>query len=453
MSTVGVHENYKDKYVCVLGMGYVGLTLAAIMADAGFKVLGVEIRDDVLSKLRRGKSHFHEPGLPELIQRLVKKRSIKFVKHIPREHKASVYIITVGTPLNPSGQVRLDMVENVGREVASHLKANDMVILRSTVKVGTTRNVIFPILKKRGLPFDLAFCPERTLEGQALGELRQLPQIVGGVTDRSTVRASQLFQFLTPTVVRVSDLETAETIKLIDNASRDVSFAYANEVAAICDKVGISASEVLRAGKLGYSRTNLPMPGLVGGPCLEKDPYILAEALEDGGYTPILTVSARKINERQPKDVAAYLHSLALKLKGFSRKPTIAFLGIAFKGRPATDDLRGTMTRHVFTALKKFFPNAVYKGYDAVVPRTEIKKFGLIPCGSLTQTFKKADLVLITNNHPCFSSMPVERLADSMNRPGLVYDFWNSFSASSLRMPAGTGYIALGSHGKALLPK
>jgi nucleotide sugar dehydrogenase len=157
MNSMDIHENYRDKYVCVLGLGYVGLTLAAVMADAGFKVLGVEIRDDVLAKLRSGKAHFHEPGLDELIQRLVRKRSITFAKHIPRDSRSSVYIITVGTPLNAAGHVRLDMVEGVGREVASHLKTGDMVVLRSTVKVGTTRNTIFPILKKTGVLFDLAF--------------------------------------------------------------------------------------------------------------------------------------------------------------------------------------------------------------------------------------------------------------------------------------------------------
>jgi UDP-N-acetyl-D-mannosaminuronate dehydrogenase len=211
--------------------------------------------------------------------------------------------------------------------------------------------------------------------------------------------------------------------------------------------------EVIRAGKLGYTRTNLPMPGLVGGPCLEKDPYILSEALEDLGYTPVITMSARQLNERQPRDVAAHLHSLALKLKGFPKKPVITFLGIAFKGRPATDDLRGTMTRHVFAALKKFFPSATYRGYDAVVPRAEIQKFGLLPCARLEQAFRGSDLVLITNNHPVFSNMPLSRLSEKMNRPGVVYDFWNCFSPSSIHMPQGTCYLALGSHGKAVLPR
>ena len=143
--------------------------------------------------------------------------------------------------------------------------------MRSTVKIGTTRNLVHPVLEASGKRFDLAFCPERTVEGQALEELRWLPQIVGGETLDVTVRAGQLFQFLTPTVVRVSSVETAEMVKLVDNSQRDVHFAYSNEVARVCDVIGISAAEVIQAGKRGYPRTNLPMPGPVGGPCLEKD--------------------------------------------------------------------------------------------------------------------------------------------------------------------------------------
>src|SRR4051812_4147538 len=266
-----VTDTFKDRSVCVLGLGYVGLTLGVAMADVGFDVYGVEIRDMVLDKLAEGEPHFYEPGLQQKLGRAMKAGRFKFGKHIPQEFRGSVFIITVGTPLGKDGKTRVEIVEGVSREVASHLKDGDLVIMRSTVKLGVTRQLVAPILDSAGVKYDLAFCPERTLEGHALVELRQLPQIVGGFSDSATVRASQIFQFLTPTVVRVSDLETAEMIKLIDNAQRDVAFAYANEVAQSCDAIGISAAEVIRAGKLSYPRTNLPMPGPVGGPCLEKD--------------------------------------------------------------------------------------------------------------------------------------------------------------------------------------
>ena len=243
-----VPQDYSDRQVAILGCGYVGLTLAAVMADVGFNVLGVEIRDDVLAKLSRGEPHFHEPGLAALLERLVRQKRIRFVKQLPQPCEARVFIITVGTPLDARGRARLDMVEHVAQEVAACLKPGDMVVMRSTLKLGTTRRIVKPLLDGRGVTYDMAFCPERTLEGQALAELRYLPQIVGGDSLQASVRASQLFQLLTPTTVRVSSLDTAEMIKLVDNSQRDVFFAFSNEIARLCDAMPISAAEVIRAG-------------------------------------------------------------------------------------------------------------------------------------------------------------------------------------------------------------
>ena len=446
-----VTDNFKDRSVCVLGLGYVGLTLGVAMADAGFHVFGVEIRDQVLDKLSDCEPHFHEPGLREKLRRVIRSGHFRFGKHIPEGIDSTVFIITVGTPLGSNGRTRVEIVEGVSREVASRLKSGDLVIMRSTVKLGTTRRIVAPLLDGAGVDYDLAFCPERTLEGHALVELRQLPQLVGGFTYSATVRASQIFQFLTPTVVRVSDLETAEMIKLIDNAQRDVAFAYANEVALSCDAVGISAAEVIRAGKLGYPRTNLPMPGPVGGPCLEKDSHILAEGLRELGVEPAITLTSRRLNEQQPEMVAKHLATTMAKA-GAPPSPVIALLGIAFKGQPATDDLRGTMARPILTALRAHFPQAHYRGYDAVVSGEDIRDFGVTPCGSVAEALRGAHLGLILNNHPTFGAMPIDDLAAGMARPGLIYDFWNFFSAPDLHFPDGVGYMALGSHGRGILP-
>jgi UDP-N-acetyl-D-mannosaminuronic acid dehydrogenase len=444
---------HKDQQVCVLGLGYVGLTLAVAMADVGFQVLGVEIRDEVCDALANGQAHFHEPGLEERLQRVIRTGHFKFAKQIPAGWDGTVYIITVGTPLTADGKSRMDMVENVGREVAAHLNEGDLVIMRSTVKLGTTRKVITPLLEATGKQFDLAFCPERTLEGKALTELRQLPQIVGGISDAAAVRASQLFQFLTPTVVRVSDVETAEMIKLIDNTQRDVAFAFANEVARACDAIGVSAAEVIQAGKLGYPRTNLPMPGPVGGPCLEKDPHILAERLRELNIEPEIAIAARRINERQPAEIVSYLKKTVAGLSGFPPKPVITLAGLAFKGQPATDDLRGTMAKPVLEEIRAAFPGAMLRGYDAVVAEGGIRNFGLEPVSTLEQAFKGASLVLILNNHPVFSAMPIEGLAKLMTETGIIYDFWNCFKTADLHLPEGVAYVALGSHGKTKFAK
>jgi nucleotide sugar dehydrogenase len=441
-------DSFVDNQVCVLGMGYVGLTLAVAMADVGFKVLGVELRDEILAQLEKAEAHFHEPGLQQRLGRVIQSGHLKFAKHIKFGWPGSVFIITVGTPLDAQGRSRMDMVENVGREVASHMREDALIIMRSTVKLGTTRKIITPLLTASGKKFDLAFCPERTLEGKALIELRQLPQIVGGMSGKAAVRASQLFQFITPTVVRVSSVETAEMIKLIDNAQRDVAFAYANEVARACDAIGVSAAEVIQAGKLGYPRTNLPMPGPVGGPCLEKDSHIFAEGLRELGVEPEITMAARRTNENQPTEIVSHVSRFTSSLPGFAANPTITLLGIAFKGQPATDDLRGTMAKPVLECLREAFHKAKFRGYDAVVNSSEIRNFSLEPMHDLKQAFKDSSLILILNNHPQFSAMDIDDLALGMIKPGLIYDFWNCFKASDLHLPNGITYMALGSHGK-----
>jgi len=445
-------DAFTDRYVCILGLGYVGLTLAVSMADIGFKVLGVEIRDDVLALLNNGQAHFHEPGLQERLRRVIHSGNLICVKTIPDNISCTVFIITVGTPLNSSGKSRLDMVENVAAEVSARMRDSSLIVMRSTVKIGTTRRIVYPLLARTGKKFDLAFCPERTLEGKALVELRQLPQIVGGISTQASVRASQLFQFVTPTVVRVSSLETAEVIKLIDNAQRDVAFAYANEVAGICDTVGVSTAEVIQAGKLGYPRTNLPMPGPVGGPCLEKDSHILAEGTRELGYEPEITMAARRINEGQPANIVSYLSRLTSVTKDFPTKPVITLMGIAFKGQPPTDDLRGTMAKPILRNLQAAFPNASYRCFDPVVSHEDIKAFGLSPVLTLNHAFTDANLVLILNNHPIFSQMPLADLAAFMSKPAFIYDLWNCFNASDLHMPFGITYIALGSHSTSNLP-
>lgn len=445
--TNAVPGGFPDRVVCIMGLGYVGLTLATVMVEVGFEVWGIEVRADLVRQMKDGQAHFSEPGITERLSRAVRNGRLKLFQTIPENCPATVWIITVGTPMGGDGRARLDMIESVSREVGANVKDDDLVIMRSTVKIGTTREMVRPILAASGKRFGLAFCPERTVEGQALEELRWLPQIVGGETLDVAVRAGQLFQFLTPTVIRVSSIETAEMVKLVDNSQRDVHFAYSNEVARVCDAIGISAAEVIQAGKRGYPRTNLPMPGPVGGPCLEKDSYILAESVERYGIRPEMTLAARVINERQPAEIVAALLAQAGRMGGLPARPVIAMLGIAFKGRPATDDLRGTTARPLLATLREAFPDAVFRGFDAVVPAAAQRAFGLEPAPSLTDAMAGAHLAIIHNNHPVFASMPLEALADGMARPGIVYDLWNNFSQGSVLMPEGRVYLCLGSHG------
>lgn len=433
----------RDGNICIIGLGFVGVTLATVMANLGFQVVGIERREEIIAELSLGNPHFFEPGLSMQLKRCIESRSLRIYKTIPKDCKSSVYIIAVGTPLNSKGQIDLESIQTICHEIALHLKDGDLVIVRSTVKLGTTRSVIDPIFKKTGKQYEIAYCPERTVEGQALEELRSNPQIIGA--DPSTaVRASQIFQWMTPTILRVSNWETAEMMKLVDNARRDVHFAFANEVARMCDVANLSAEEVLHLGRFGYVRGDIPAPGLVGGPCLSKDPHILVQSMEEFGMIPKMTATARQIHEEQPKQVAAFLRQITKKR--LPQKMIISLLGIAFKGKPITDDVRGTPAKAIFQALKEEFPHAEYRGYDPVVQTETIKAIGLQPKSHLESAVKGAHLVLILNNHPQFSALSLETLGLELARPAVIYDFWGHYHSHQLTLPEGVQYLSLGNH-------
>lgn len=438
--------SFPDGDVCIIGLGYVGLTLGVAMADTGFRVHGVEVRDEVLEALADGRPHFWEPRLEEKLQRVIERGQFTFSRTLDGGTQARVFVITVGTPLGPDGRVRVDMIERATREVAGVLTDQALVVLRSTVKLGTTRNVVKPILDAAGRDYQLAYCPERTLEGRALIELHQLPQVIGADDAETRWRCTQLFSLMTPTTVAVQSLEAAELVKLVDNTYRDLTFGFANEIAKLCARAGVSAREVIRAGKLGYPRTNVPLPGPVGGPCLEKDPHILVESARQWGVELPITLAGRLTNEAQPADVAAIAAAKVSALPGFAERPVVSLVGLAFKGVPPTDDLRGTMAVPIHRALQERFPGAVFRGFDAVVGASAIEEhFGFEAVPSLEAAFDGADLVLLLNNHPALQQMDLANLAARMNRPALVYDLWNMHDDAAEAMPEGVTALALGS--------
>lgn len=439
-------SSFRDGNVCVLGLGYVGLTLAVAMADSGFQVHGLEVRDDVLDGLTNDRPHFWEPQLTEKLKRVRQAGRFTFSKALAPEVKASVYIITVGTPLGADGKAQLQSVSDATRQICDHCEDGALIILRSTVKLGTARNVVSPILDATGREYEIAVCPERTLEGKALIELHELPQIIGSDSPDTRARCAQLFGILTPTAVRLHALESAELVKLVDNTYRDVTFGFANEIAKLCAGIGISAQEVIRAGRLGYPRTNVAWPGPVGGPCLEKDPHILFESAASVGVEMAITRAARLTNEEQPGEVAQRLRIAADATGAFPATPQVRLLGLAFKGVPATDDLRGTMAKPMIDGLDRAFPGAVIGGYDAVAEHGAIEDyFGFAPKRSLEDAFKGADLVVIANNHPSLQAIDLGAYAEHMNRPGLIFDYWNMHDAARGRLPDGIRYMGLGS--------
>lgn len=423
--------------VGVVGLGYVGITLAASLADVGYRVHGVETRESALAVLRTGQPHIFEPGLDEIFARNFGSR-LTVDRQLPT-HPLDAYLICVGTPMTPEG-VDMRHAIDAANAVANHMHSDSLVILRSTVPVGFTRSQVLPILRRATPEPRIAFCPERTIQGQALTELRTLPQIVGGIDERSTQLAASFFALLAKDVVRVTSLETAEIVKLVCNSHTDLIYGYGNEVARMAEAMGLDGWEIIRAANLDYPRPDLSRPGYVGGPCLTKDPYILAHSSERAGYRPELVMSARHLNETMPIAEAERMLRL-VKACGPLQQADVLLCGIAYKGRPQTDDLRGSPA---LTIIERLAPHVrELRGFDAVLRPEALSKLGLRPC-TLDEGFRGARAAIFVNDHPAHEVADLAALALTMQRPALIFDSWLRFSATRTSLPDDVTYAALG---------
>ena len=426
--------------ICVVGTGHIGLPLAAVLAEAGFEVTGYDTNDDFVSRVNTtGAAGFLEEGLDELLAKHLHK-SLTLTSTPPVGQ--DIYIITVGTPLEAGTQrPNLDRIRVAIQRLAAGFGVDPLIILRSTVSIGTTRNVVLPELRRHAERFGLAFCPERTIEGKAIPEMRSLPQVVGGLDDESTARAEALFRLVTPAIVRVSSLEAAEMIKLINNTYRDMTFAFANEIALIAERMGLSAAEMIHAANVDYPRSNVARPGFVGGPCLEKDALILIDSLKKIDFKPKVIEEARKINHALPDHVAM---RVIQELRGLRRAPArarVLITGFAFKGRPATEDVRGSAAIPVMRRLQS--SRIEVWGHDFATPEKVIADLGAHAC-TLEEGFEGADAVIIMNNHSGYLSAGIPALARRLRAPALLFDSWSLFTPEQFRDVAGLHYGTIG---------
>lgn len=410
--------------ICVIGMGYVGLTLSVTLAEKGFVVHGIEADDKTFKSLNDGIPHFHEKGIDILLKKHLNSR-IFIHKEIPNK-KMDVFIICVGTPLDKTTKKPvMKYIMHAATEVKNKLSDGSLVVLRSTVPVGATRSIVKPVLDQSGKKYGLAFCPERTIEGKALVELRQLPQIIGGLDEESIDKSLDLFRKITTTTVEVSSIEAAEMIKLIDNSFRDLNFAYANEIALICENLKLDALEVIKAAGTAYPRTNVPVPGFVGGSCLEKDPYILFEVAKNNGYVPHLIKNARVVNEIIPPHVAQKIAN-HLKANGKDFKSAKIFIsGFAFKGQPDNDDMRGSLTLDLLHDLRNLGFSNIY-GHDFLVSKSDLNALNVKVC-SIEEGFSNADAVVVATNHTGYYNLNSANLASTMNKSSIIIDVWRVF--------------------------
>ncbi len=411
--------------ICVVGLGYVGLTLAVYLARQGLQVHGVEISNEILQSLKRKKAHFYEDHFDIHLEKAIDNGLFTYGDQYTESPEKTVYIITVGTPLGTDGLVHLTSLQTVIDNIAKELKDDDIIVLRSTVKLGTTQGMIKEALGKTGKTYYLGFCPERTLEGSAFKELSSLPQIISGINDDSLKEIEMFFKSIFRETVAMKSVEEAEMVKLLNNSERDLMFAVGNEVALMCEEKGLDAYRIIQAANYQYPRSNLKKPGPVGGPCLEKDPYILTEGFKKASYQPSLFTAGRKVNESIIR--GGLKRFLERKEVQGSIVPTkVAVLGFAFKGIPSTGDVRGSLVCDVVNTIKNYFPYAKIIGHDYLATSYDMRRAGALEgLNDLKSVLKDADMVILQNNHPFYKREDWANLQQLMGKGAWIYDFWN----------------------------
>ena len=439
-------DNPKEigKNVLVIGLGYVGLTFAIHCCDKGYNVYGIEVNQDILDSLALNKAHFLEPGIDDLIVKY-KEKSFFFLDTVPENIEFDYVIISVGTPYNKTNAyVDLRSMEAALSSTANVITDKTLVVLRSTVSVTTSRSFVYEKLKTFGVTSPkIAFCPERTAEGRALEELRNLPQIVGGFDSKSRELGLRLFGENTHTVIDIGSLEAAEMCKLMDNAYRDTRFAFANQMAELSEKYGLNINHLINKINLSYERNTIPYPSPgVGGACLSKDPYILISNFEDNKLESPLIKASRRVNEKAPEDMFNKT-DIFLKSVGKNIKNTKIFIvGIAFKGNPETSDTRESTTLWFIEYLISKGVKNLW-GYDPIIDNSELNNLGLKAC-SLEEGFKNSDAVFFLNNHRSFYTLDIEPLLSLMNDSSYFFDGWNIFNISDVVSHPGITYSGIG---------
>lgn len=420
----------------IVGMGYVGLTLTAALAKAGHTVHGVDVQQSVIDSLNKGRPHIYEPGLEEVFQELIGTR-IFIGNELPRDGLDAV-LISVSTPVDETTlEPNLANLAAAARDIARWCDPGTLVVVRSTVPIGTTRSVVLPALLEQWPSARLAMAPERTIQGQALRELVELPQVVGGLDEESLQACAEVFAGLADEIVAVSSLEAAEMVKLANNCHTDLIYAYGNELALIAEGHGLDPLEVIRATNVNYPRPDLAKPGYVGGGCLSKDPYIMVNSCLD--QEPFLIPAARRLNEYMPRHVAAKVIEMLEEMRGTATGARLAVLGWAYKGVPATDDMRGTPIAAMMPAFAEAAITVL--GHDPVVTDEVIRAHGGDPV-NLDKALGDSDAVLIINDHPDYREIQVDT-AWSTTPPLFVYDSWRVLDEGSVTA-MGVRYASLG---------
>ena len=402
--------------VGVIGLGYIGLPTALLLANARHRVIGIDVDYSKVEKLKRGELPFKENGLDDLFYKARENFKVTTDYNVLREVDA--IIVCVPTPMKDKKMMG-DYIFNAMEMVGKHLKKEHLIVLESTVTPGTTAGRVKEILErdsglKAGKDFYLAFCPERAIPGNTIYEMVHNDRIIGGVNEESARRAKEMYSSFVKGEIYLTSTTIAEMVKVVENTYRDVNIALANELAKIAEKIGANVYEVIELANK-HPRVNLHQPGIgVGGHCLPLDPWFLVEVYPEAELIPL----ARKINDEMVNRVVSVIEKLNIH--------RVTIFGEAYK--PDVDDARESPAHALKNMLEK--KNVKVKIYDPIV-HPEI---------SLDDSIKDAQAIVIATAHGIFRNIDWNNVRESLEEPKLIVDGRHFFSEP----PSGALFYGIG---------
>ncbi len=390
----------QNKKICVIGLGYIGLPTAALLANRGYDVHGVDVVKSTVDTINEGKIHIVEPELDTFVKSAVNSGKLKASL---KPDFADVFIIAVPTPFHDGFVPNVDYVVSATKSIAPYIQEGNIVILESTSPVGTTE-LVEKTLKEENIDTSkiyIAHCPERVLPGKIMKELVENDRIVGGLTQEATAKTVEFYNTFVSGEVLSTDARTAEMAKLTENSFRDTNIAFANELSMLCDKFDINVWELISLANR-HPRVNILQPGAgVGGHCIAVDPWFIVHA---GGETAKMIRTAREVNTYKTEWVIEKIKNAALKFEAQNgRKAKVACMGLAFK--PDIDDLRESPALYIARRLKS-------DGLEilAVEPNIEShKEFEIV---DYKDAMDQADIVTFLVAHKEFKNLDIEPYLD-----------------------------------------
>mgnify|MGYP000132515806 CR=1 FL=1 len=385
--------------VVTIGLGYIGLPTSALIASHGTNVLGVDINQSVVDTINQGKIHIIEPNLEQIVSKSV---SNGFFKASTKPSSANVYLIVVPTPFKGNHEPDISFVESATKGIIPLLKKGDLYIIESTSPIGTTQKMQDLIFASRPELKDciyIAYCPERVLPGNVMYELVENDRVVGGIDKISTQKAISFYRKYVKGKLHGTNARTAEMCKLVENSSRDVQIAFANELSLICDKADINVWELINLANK-HPRVNILQPGCgVGGHCIAVDPYFI---VSDYPMESKIIGTAREVNNYKSFWCAEKIQNEKLQFELIhGRKPKTALMGLAFK--PNIDDLRESPAKFI---AQKVLQNSNNEEHFIVEPN--IDSHSIYKLTDCKDAIKSADIIVFLVAHNEFKSIKIK---------------------------------------------